>query len=138
MNRFISIVAGFFLSLVGTFLGGYWQSRGVVALGDMRVPAPFVGGVVLIGLTVLAGFFGNVAPWTQWLSRLKAAAVPNAAQDAVTTLTSHTDIGAIPDEVAHRLGCVYHLRVSLADDEEAQELLDKIQVKVGRVSAKVK
>ena len=136
MNRFGSIVAGFLLSLVGTFLAGYWQSRGVVALGDMRVPAPFVGGVVLIGITGASAVFGNLVPWKQWFSRLKAAVPSNAG--TAPTASQHSEIGAIPDEVAHRLGCVYHLRVALADDEEAQEFLDKIQVKVGRVSAKVK
>lgn len=144
MNRFISFVAGSFLSLVATFIAGYWNSRGVVALGDMRVPAPFVGVVVLIIGAIASGALGGFLPWNRMpgfvrdlFGRLKQSpsTVPVATNDGVRSKA--VDVTSIPIQVEHLLRCVHHLRVALRNDKEGQELMDQIQIKIGRVSAQI-
>jgi hypothetical protein len=151
MNRLISAVMAVLIAAAGSAAGGYWNPQGVVPLGDARIPAQFVGWLITIagGIGGLAG--GAAVPWRTWLSglaeKLKSS---GTAAVVIPAPDSHDDkaipskdlqrstVADVPIEVEHLQGCVYHLRRVLQDDQEAQELLDQIAVKVGRATAGVK
>jgi hypothetical protein len=94
---------------------------------------------------LFAGLFGDKVKWTAVVSSLLTK-LKESQSVTVTVPTpvkvpavqaSRESVGAIPVQVEHLLGCVYHLRVALKSDDEGQELLDQIQIKIGRVSAQV-
>lgn len=138
MNRFLSIIITLLLSLAGTAVAGYWNSRGVIALGDARMPAWFMG-TFIVGVTSFVSLiFGGKIPWTKFASAVTSkitSTVKSASTRKTADNVTRDSVAAVPVQVEHLLACVYHLRVALVDDEEGQELLDKINIKIGRVSA---
>jgi hypothetical protein len=152
MNRILTAVVAVLVAASGAAVGGYWNPRGVVPVGDARVPAQLVAWLIT-GLGGFGGLLGGGSvPWRTWLSGLlqklrDKAAVSTEADVPFTDKQSaavpsrdlqRSIVADVPIEVEHLQGCVYHLRVVLKDDEEAQDLLDQIAVKVGRVTADVK
>lgn len=151
MNRILSALVAVLLAASGSAVGGYWNPAGVVPVGDARIPAQLVGWLIT-GLGGLGGLLGGSSvPWTKWLSRIlqglrdKASSVTvqvSALEPTGDSVPSRdlrrSIVSEVPVEVEHLQGCVYHLRVALKDDKEAQDLLDEIAVKVGRVTAEVK
>jgi hypothetical protein len=142
-NRLCSAVVMAVVALIVTMLAGYWNSRGVIPVGDMRVPSTMLAVALVGGSCVVGGVFGSGINWGGILAGIGSKAMPGklsdlGAQNAADSGKPVTieSVAAIPVEVAHLLGCVHHLRVALAADEEGQELLDKVQIKVGRVTAK--
>jgi hypothetical protein len=151
MNRLISAVMAVLLAYAGSAAGGYWNPQGVVPVGDARVPAQLVGWLITIvsGVGGLAG--GASVPWKTWLAALLAKLKASGTVSVVIPAPNSPDADAVPSkdlqratvanvpiEVEHLQGCVYHLRRVLQDDQEAQDLLDQIAVKVGRATAGVK
>jgi uncharacterized protein YidB (DUF937 family) len=151
MNRLISAVMAVLLAYAGSAAGGYWNPQGVVPVGDARVPAQLVGWLITIvsGVGGLAG--GASVPWKTWLAALLAKLKSSGTVSVVNPAPNSPDGDAVPSkdlqratvanvpiEVEHLQGCVYHLRRVLQDDQEAQDLLDQIAVKVGRATAGVK
>lgn len=140
MNRFLSMIITLFLSIAGTAAAGYWNSRGVVALGDARMPASFMGTFLVALTSFISLIFGGKVPWTTFASAIKdkvTSGVKSVATGKTSTVATRDSVSAVPVKVEHLLACVYHLRVALVDDEEGQELLDKINIKIGRVSAQI-
>jgi hypothetical protein len=141
-NRLISACVVSLVVAVITMVAGYWDSRGVIPVGDARIPSRMVA-FVLIGIGgSVAAAFGNAVNWKSVMAGLgdnlqpkKPEPGPKSSPDTDHSITPES-VAAIPVEVAHLLGCVHHLRVALIADEEGQELLDKVQIKVGRVTAK--
>ena len=145
VNRLISFVGFVLLSIIGTAIAGYWNARGVVPVGDARIPGWMVGSLIVGLVGLFAGLFGDKVKWTAIVSSLLTK-LKESQSVTVTVPTpvkvpavqaSRESVGAIPVQVEHLLGCVYHLRVALKSDDEGQELLDQIQIKIGRVSAQV-
>jgi len=150
MNRLISAIVAVLLGAAGSAVGGYWNPQGVVPVGDARIPAQLVGWLIT-GLTGISGLFGGAAvPWKTWMAaatdKLKAGFATTTLPGTLSRLQidaapyngSHkSSVSAVPIAVEHLQGCVYHLRVALRDDRPAQDLLDQIAVKVGRVTAEV-
>jgi len=140
VNRLISTVVAFLLALVGSALAGYWNSKGVVPIGDARVPGWIVG-ILIVGFISFVGLvFGGLVPWKAIFAKVASGVASVAAKSEATSLARPV-IADVPDSIpvraAHLLECVYHLRIALNSDDEGQELLDQIQIKVGRVSAKI-
>lgn len=144
MNRLISFVGCVLVSIIGTGVAGYWNARGVVPVGDARIPGWMVGSLIVGLVGLFSGLFGDKVKWTAIVGAMVAKL--KESQSAVIVPTpvkvpavqaSRESVGAIPVQVEHLLGCVYHLRVALKSDDEGQELLDQIQIKIGRVSAQV-
>jgi hypothetical protein len=151
MNRLISAVMAVLMAAAGSAVGGYWNPEGVVPVGDARIPAQFVGWLITIvgGVGGLAG--GASVPWKTWIAALVAklkalwpvsVAIPALSNPDSKAVPSkelqRSTVADVPIEVEHLQGCVYHLRRVLQDDQEAQDLLDQIAVKVGRATAGVK
>lgn len=147
MNRVISGVVLSLLTAIGMGLAGYFQSRGFVAIGDARIPSTGVAWLTTIisAITGLTG--GKLVPWTAWISKLIAAIKSSGetpfklSPEPDGTAAIHPDVAeavdAVPTKVEHLHRCVYHLRSLLRDDADAQDWLDKIAVKVGRVTSGV-
>jgi hypothetical protein len=150
MNRFISAVVTAVLTMAGMAAAGYFQSRGYVALGDARAPASFIGYLA----TAFAGFgglaFGGSVPWKTMASKVVAAAKnataqtdvqsPDASPSVVGNVTVRMDIDrvdVIPIKAEMLNRCMYHIRLTLKDDADAQELIDKLAVKIGRATASI-
>ena len=144
VNRLISTVVAFLLALVGSALAGYWNSKGVVPIGDARVPGWIVG-VLIVGFISFVGLvFGGLVPWKAIFAKVASgvtSGVTSGVAKSEATSLAKPVIADVPDSIpvraAHLLECVYHLRIALNSDDEGQELLDQIQIKVGRVSAKI-
>ena len=145
VNRLISFVGFVLLSIIGTATAGYWNARGVVPVGDARIPGWMVGSLIVGLVGLFSGLFGGKVSWTSIVSSLLTKLKENQSVTATdptpvkvaAVQASRESVGAIPVQVEHLLGCVYHLRVALKSDEDGQELLDQIQIKIGRVSAQV-
>lgn len=138
MGRFASSIVAVVLAAVVTLLGGYWNSRGVVPVGDARVPAQAIGVLIVLCAGGAGLAFGHLIPWESIVSAMKRK--PSAIAPGVPSLKVINEldrVAEIPVRVSHLLGCVHHLRVALRGDDEGQELLDKIAVKVGRVGAEL-
>lgn len=142
MRKVIGTGIGLVLSIIIAAVMGYWNPRGVVALGDARIPAWPVGilGVVSGAITGLAGgsetarrVLGRLLPSE---SVLKASNGPQTGYlgrvPGLIPVSAGNAVGSVPETVRHLNDCLYHLRVVLADDAEGQDLLDQISVKVGR------
>jgi len=142
-NRLVSGLVMFVVALVVTAAAGYWNARGVIPVGDMRVPSRALA-IAIVGCAAGCGAaFGAGVQWRRILSGIgakvgtpKVGEQSQLASDSTDARPTPESVAAIPVEVAHLLGCVHHLRVALVGDEEGQELLDKVQIKVGRVTAK--
>lgn len=148
VNRLISFVGFVLVSIIGTAMAGYWNARGVVPVGDARIPGWMVGSLIVGLVGLFSGLFGGKVAWTSIVMSVIAKAKESQSSLAATVAvptpvkvpavqTTRESVGAIPVQVEHLLGCVYHLRVALKSDDEGQELLDQIQIKIGRVSAQV-
>jgi hypothetical protein len=140
-NRLCSAAVMAVVALIVTMMAGYWNSRGVIPVGDMRVPSVMLAVAIVGGSCVAGGLFGSGINWGGILAGIGSKALQPRLPDSSAPADSGKSqsiesVAAIPVEVAHLLGCVHHLRVALAADEEGQELLDKVQIKVGRVTAK--
>lgn len=155
MNRLISAVVSVLLAAIGAAAGGYWHPDGVVPVGDAMLPAKFVGWLI----TAIGGAAGlsagGAVPWKVWLQTFlknlqqngqpnEVVPVPSVNGSATTGSTQVPSsemlkqvVLAVPVEVEHLHRCVYHLRVVLRQDPCAQSLLDKIAVKIGRVTADI-
>lgn len=139
MRKIVGTGVGMLLSVIVTAVLGYWNTRGVIAIGDSRIPAWPVGflGVVSGALTGLGAASDTVrraiARFTGPESVSKA---PQASTGAVSRSRSADPAEpSVPEAVRHLNDCLWHLRVVLADDEAAQDLLDQISVKVNRKTA---
>jgi hypothetical protein len=137
MNRLISFVGVLLFSVLGTTIAGYWNARGVVPVGDARIPAWMVGSLLVSLVSVLSVVFGGKVPWTSIAGSLLAKAKDSRAVQNQPVQVTRESVGAIPVQVEYLLGCVHHLRIALQSDEDGQEYLDQIQIKIGRVSAQI-
>lgn len=137
MNRFISVIAGTLIALILTFVAGYWDSRGVVPVGDMRVPSQFVGGSILVFASIASAALGGTVSWTSVVGGIRAY-FPTASCKGKKSCKEQTATLPMPMPIqAENLQvCIFHLREALAKDASSQSMLDRIQVKVSRVSAK--
>ena len=147
MNRVISGVVLSLLTAIGMGFAGYFQSRGFVAIGDARIPSTGVAWLTTIisAITGLTG--GKIVPWTSWITKLIEAIKSSgetpfklsSEQDSTASIKADDieSVDAVPKNVEHLYRCVYHLRSLLRDDADAQDWLDKISVKVGRVTSGV-
>lgn len=150
MNRIISVVVSLVVAFLGTAVAGYWNSHAVVPLGDARLPGWIVGVWIVGNVGLVSALFGGKIGWASLVSSMTAKVVTNSQvntavvvkdftsdQRTVVPFVTRESVAAIPVQVEHLLGCVYHLRVALKADSEGQELLDQIQIKIGRVSAQI-
>ncbi len=145
VNRLISTVVAFLLALVGSALAGYWNSKGVVPIGDARVPG-WMFGSLIVGFVSFCGLvFGGLVPWKAVIAKVASGVTSGVASGVASVTAAKTEMqsvakpvivdvpDSIPVRAAHLLECVYHLRIALNADDEGQDLLDQIQIKVGRV-----
>ena len=152
MNRLISAVMAVLMAAAGSAVGGYWNPQGVVPIGDARIPAQFVGWLITIAGGIGGLSAGAAVPWRTWIGKAMSAAKsateaasPDASTDATVVRSVTVKVRAAIDRIDDVPGhaemlnrCMYHIRQTLKDDAEAQDLLDQIAVKVGRATAGVK
>jgi hypothetical protein len=148
VNRLISGVLLSVLTAVGMAVAGYFQERGFVAIGDARVPSSPIAWIstVFTGILGLAG--GGAVPWKTWVSKLwskvtsklseatsRTEVSPMVDPNAFYQASDERPVDWVPAKVAHIDRCIYHLRCVLSADPEAQDFIDKIAVKVGRITS---
>ena len=156
VNRLISGILLSVLTAVGMAVAGYFQERGFVAIGDARVPSAPVAWIstVFTGILGLAG--GGAVPWKTLVSNLWSKITSNLSEVTTRSELSFSDayevspmvdpsafhqasaekpVDWVPAKVAHIDRCIYHLRCVLSADPEAQDFIDKIAVKVGRITS---
>jgi len=143
MRKIIGTAVGMLLSAIVTAVLGYWNSRGIVAIGDSRIPAWPIGFLGVLSGAV-TGLTAASEPVRRAIGRLTASESVTQPLRASSGGISGGGSGfrsaqlsptSVPDSVRHLNDCLYHLRVVLADDATAQDLLDQISVKVARRTA---
>lgn len=139
MRKIVGTGVGMLLSVIVTAVLGYWNSRGVVAIGDSRIPSWPIGflGVVSGALTGLTAASDTVR---RAIGRFTAPESvpqsPRASTGGVSrSRSAEPGEPSVPESVRHLNDCLWHLRVVLADDSASQDLLDQISVKVNRKTA---
>lgn len=133
------------MTAIAMAIAGYFQERGFVAIGDARVPSSPIAWIAAIFSGILGVAGGGSVPWKTWLSTLIAklktvtassVSVQTEKKSAViVTVLAPSAVDWVPEKVAHIDRCIYHLRRVLSADEEAQDYIDKIAVKVGRITS---